>query len=69
MNVFNREMKRRQKNWAASQPDRHQYDYLRDEVGTLVVVARLPSTVVFEPQLVPNAHGKVLLFCVSVPHH
>lgn len=34
MNVFNREMKRRQKNWAASQQDGHQYDYLRDEVGT-----------------------------------
>lgn len=36
MNVFNREMKRRQKNWAASQPDGHQYDYLRDEVGRRV---------------------------------
>lgn len=32
MNVFNREMKRRQKNWAASLEDGHQYDYLRDEV-------------------------------------
>uniref|UniRef100_A0A671VSI2 Arginine-hydroxylase NDUFAF5, mitochondrial n=1 Tax=Sparus aurata TaxID=8175 RepID=A0A671VSI2_SPAAU len=33
MNVFNREMKKRQKNWAASLQDGHQYDYLRDEVG------------------------------------
>uniref|UniRef100_A0A8C6NI71 Arginine-hydroxylase NDUFAF5, mitochondrial n=1 Tax=Nothobranchius furzeri TaxID=105023 RepID=A0A8C6NI71_NOTFU len=32
MNVFNREMKRKQKSWAASLPDSHQYDYLRDEV-------------------------------------
>lgn len=32
MNVFNREMKKRQKNWAASLQDGHQYDYLRDEV-------------------------------------
>ncbi|KAI4833272.1 hypothetical protein KUCAC02_016182 [Chaenocephalus aceratus] len=33
MNVFNREMKRRQKNWAASLREGNQYDYLRDEVG------------------------------------
>lgn len=32
MNVFNRQMKRRQKNWAASLQDGQQYDYLRDEV-------------------------------------
>ncbi|XP_059187083.1 arginine-hydroxylase NDUFAF5, mitochondrial [Centropristis striata] len=36
MNVFNREMKKRQKNWAASLRDGHQYDYLRDEVGSRV---------------------------------
>lgn len=36
MNVFNREMKKRQKNWAASLQDGHQYDYLRDEVGRRV---------------------------------
>ncbi|KAM4750222.1 LOW QUALITY PROTEIN: arginine-hydroxylase NDUFAF5, mitochondrial [Anableps anableps] len=36
MNVFNREMKRRQKNWAAVLQDSHQYDYLRDEVGSRV---------------------------------
>lgn len=32
MNVFNRDMKRRQKNWAAQLEDGHHYDYLRDEV-------------------------------------
>lgn len=32
MNVFNRAMKRRQKNWAAALEDGQQYDYLRDEV-------------------------------------
>ncbi|XP_024123208.1 arginine-hydroxylase NDUFAF5, mitochondrial isoform X2 [Oryzias melastigma] len=36
MNVFNRQMKRRQKNWAASLQDGQQYDYLRDEVGSRV---------------------------------
>lgn len=30
--VFNREMKKRQKDWAASLQDGQQYDYLRDEV-------------------------------------
>lgn len=32
VNVFNREMKKRQKNWAASLQDGGLYDYLRDEV-------------------------------------
>ncbi|KAM4771958.1 arginine-hydroxylase NDUFAF5, mitochondrial [Rhinophrynus dorsalis] len=32
-NVFDRQMKRKQKNWAASQPDAQQYDYLKEEVG------------------------------------
>ncbi|XP_054882551.1 arginine-hydroxylase NDUFAF5, mitochondrial-like [Poeciliopsis prolifica] len=36
MNVFNREMKRRQKNWAAVLLDGQQYDYLREEVGSRV---------------------------------
>ncbi|KAM6941948.1 arginine-hydroxylase NDUFAF5, mitochondrial isoform 2-T2 [Lycodopsis pacificus] len=36
MNVFNREMKKRQKNWAASLQDGDLYDYLRDEVGSRV---------------------------------
>ncbi|XP_044045343.1 arginine-hydroxylase NDUFAF5, mitochondrial isoform X2 [Siniperca chuatsi] len=36
VNVFNREMKKRQKNWAASVADGHQYDYLKDEVGSRV---------------------------------
>ncbi|KAG9484362.1 hypothetical protein GDO78_009989 [Eleutherodactylus coqui] len=35
-NVFDRSMKRRQKNWAASQEDAHQYEYLREEVGDRV---------------------------------
>ncbi|KAF1394527.1 hypothetical protein PFLUV_G00001240 [Perca fluviatilis] len=33
MNVFNREMKKKQKEWAASLRDGDQFDYLRDEVG------------------------------------
>ncbi|XP_037546043.1 arginine-hydroxylase NDUFAF5, mitochondrial [Nematolebias whitei] len=36
MNVFNREMKRRQRNWSASLLDHHVYDYLKDEVGSQV---------------------------------
>lgn len=36
MNVFNREMKRRQKDWSSSQTDWGQYDYLREEVGSRV---------------------------------
>ncbi|KAM8842853.1 arginine-hydroxylase NDUFAF5, mitochondrial isoform 1-T1 [Synchiropus picturatus] len=36
MNVFDRVMKRRQKNWAASLPNPEQYQYLRDEVGARV---------------------------------
>ncbi|XP_034045204.1 arginine-hydroxylase NDUFAF5, mitochondrial isoform X2 [Thalassophryne amazonica] len=36
LNVFDRMMKKRQKNWAASLPDSQQYDYLRDEVGSRV---------------------------------
>ncbi len=32
MNVFDRSMKRRQKQWASSLPDSDKYDYLRDEV-------------------------------------
>ncbi|XP_034456945.1 arginine-hydroxylase NDUFAF5, mitochondrial [Hippoglossus hippoglossus] len=33
MNVFDREMKRRQRRWAGSLQDTHLFDYLRDEVG------------------------------------
>lgn len=33
-NVFNRGMKKKQKNWASSLEDARQYDYLRDEVRT-----------------------------------
>ncbi|XP_053317332.1 arginine-hydroxylase NDUFAF5, mitochondrial [Spea bombifrons] len=32
-NVFDRSMKRRQRDWAASLPDGRQYDYLKEEVG------------------------------------
>lgn len=35
-NVFDRHMKRRQKNWAASQDNAQQYDYLREEIGDRV---------------------------------
>uniref|UniRef100_A0A672K008 Arginine-hydroxylase NDUFAF5, mitochondrial n=1 Tax=Sinocyclocheilus grahami TaxID=75366 RepID=A0A672K008_SINGR len=34
MNVFDRSMKRRQKQWASSLLDSDKYDYLRDEVGS-----------------------------------
>lgn len=46
MNVFNREMKKRQKNWAASVQDGHLYDYLRDEVW-----AHVPQFLYFSTQL------------------
>ncbi|XP_069787929.1 arginine-hydroxylase NDUFAF5, mitochondrial isoform X2 [Narcine bancroftii] len=36
MNVFDRQMKRRQKNWAASVGEKRQCDYLREEVGSRV---------------------------------
>ncbi|CAK6983146.1 arginine-hydroxylase NDUFAF5%2C mitochondrial, partial [Scomber scombrus] len=36
MNVFDRTMKRKQKNWAAALQDSNQFDYLRDEVGSQV---------------------------------
>lgn len=41
MNVFNREMKKRQKNWSASLQDGNQYDYLRDEVCLTVLTLTL----------------------------
>ncbi|XP_075452174.1 arginine-hydroxylase NDUFAF5, mitochondrial isoform X1 [Ascaphus truei] len=33
LNVFDRHMKRKQKNWAASLPHSQKYDYLREEIG------------------------------------
>ncbi|KAL7845458.1 hypothetical protein AOLI_G00236500 [Acnodon oligacanthus] len=36
MNVFDRNMKRRQKKWASSLQEHNKYDYLRDEVGSRV---------------------------------
>ncbi|XP_013887869.1 NADH dehydrogenase [ubiquinone] 1 alpha subcomplex assembly factor 5, partial [Austrofundulus limnaeus] len=46
VNVFNREMKRRQKNWAAALQDHHLYDYLRDQVGCQIAdrVYDIPRT-------------------------
>ncbi|XP_041068155.1 arginine-hydroxylase NDUFAF5, mitochondrial isoform X2 [Carcharodon carcharias] len=37
MNVFDRKMKRRQKNWASSIPGSGKYDYLKEEVGSRIV--------------------------------
>ncbi|XP_058236402.1 arginine-hydroxylase NDUFAF5, mitochondrial [Hemibagrus wyckioides] len=36
ISVFDRNMKRKQKTWAATLPDSDKYDYLRDEVGSRV---------------------------------
>ncbi|XP_036604005.1 arginine-hydroxylase NDUFAF5, mitochondrial isoform X2 [Trichosurus vulpecula] len=33
VNVFDRVLKRKQKNWAAQQLEHHKYDYLKEEVG------------------------------------
>ncbi len=38
MNVFDRSMKRRQKQWASSLLDSDKYDYLRDEVRRFITV-------------------------------
>ncbi|XP_072907371.1 arginine-hydroxylase NDUFAF5, mitochondrial [Hemitrygon akajei] len=37
MNVFDRRMKRRQKNWAVSMDENKRCDYLREEVGSRIV--------------------------------
>uniref|UniRef100_UPI00398F2ED3 arginine-hydroxylase NDUFAF5, mitochondrial n=1 Tax=Pristiophorus japonicus TaxID=55135 RepID=UPI00398F2ED3 len=37
VNVFDRKMKRRQKNWASSMPESAKYDYLKEEVGSRIV--------------------------------
>ncbi|XP_076971300.1 arginine-hydroxylase NDUFAF5, mitochondrial isoform X3 [Tamandua tetradactyla] len=36
LNIFDRNMKRKQKNWAARQSEPRKYDYLREEVGSRV---------------------------------
>ncbi|XP_006865704.1 PREDICTED: NADH dehydrogenase [ubiquinone] 1 alpha subcomplex assembly factor 5 [Chrysochloris asiatica] len=36
LNIFDRNLKRKQKNWAAQQPERMQYDYLKEEVGSRI---------------------------------
>lgn len=33
LNIFDRNLKRKQKNWAARQPEPMKFDYLREEVG------------------------------------
>lgn len=33
LNIFDRNLKRKQKNWAAQQPEPMKFDYLREEVG------------------------------------
>ncbi|XP_049724930.1 arginine-hydroxylase NDUFAF5, mitochondrial isoform X2 [Elephas maximus indicus] len=36
LNIFDRNLKRKQKNWAAQQPEPKKYDYLKEEVGSRV---------------------------------
>ncbi|XP_037668025.1 arginine-hydroxylase NDUFAF5, mitochondrial isoform X2 [Choloepus didactylus] len=36
LNIFDRDLKRKQKNWAARQSEPKKYDYLREEVGSRV---------------------------------
>ncbi|XP_057358698.1 arginine-hydroxylase NDUFAF5, mitochondrial isoform X3 [Manis pentadactyla] len=36
LNIFDRDLKRKQKNWAARQPEPGKFDYLKDEVGSRI---------------------------------
>ncbi|CAO2578580.1 Arginine-hydroxylase NDUFAF5, mitochondrial [Lemmus lemmus] len=36
LNIFDRELKRKQKNWAARQPEPMKFDYLKEEVGSRI---------------------------------
>ncbi|XP_037350419.1 arginine-hydroxylase NDUFAF5, mitochondrial isoform X2 [Talpa occidentalis] len=36
LNIFDRNMKRKQKNWAARQPETVKFDYLKEEVGSRI---------------------------------
>ncbi|XP_019607608.2 arginine-hydroxylase NDUFAF5, mitochondrial isoform X2 [Rhinolophus sinicus] len=36
LNIFDRDLKRKQKNWAARQPETMKFDYLKDEVGSRI---------------------------------
>ncbi|XP_004634399.1 arginine-hydroxylase NDUFAF5, mitochondrial isoform X1 [Octodon degus] len=36
LNIFDRSLKRKQKNWAAQQPEPTRFDYLREEVGSQI---------------------------------
>ncbi|XP_066243216.1 arginine-hydroxylase NDUFAF5, mitochondrial isoform X1 [Saccopteryx leptura] len=37
LNIFDRDLKRKQKNWAARQPDPMKFEYLKEEVGSRIV--------------------------------
>ncbi|KAM8774537.1 arginine-hydroxylase NDUFAF5, mitochondrial isoform 2-T2 [Rhynchonycteris naso] len=37
LNIFDRNLKRKQKNWAARQPDPMKFEYLKEEVGSRIV--------------------------------
>lgn len=36
LNIFDRDLKRKQKNWAARQPEPRKFDYLKEEVGSRI---------------------------------
>uniref|UniRef100_A0A9L0SPG1 NADH:ubiquinone oxidoreductase complex assembly factor 5 n=2 Tax=Equus caballus TaxID=9796 RepID=A0A9L0SPG1_HORSE len=36
VNIFDRDLKRKQKNWAARQPEPRKFDYLKEEVGSRI---------------------------------
>ncbi|XP_044119404.1 arginine-hydroxylase NDUFAF5, mitochondrial isoform X1 [Neovison vison] len=36
LNIFDRDLKRKQKNWAARQPEAMKFDYLKEEVGSRI---------------------------------
>ncbi|XP_078227522.1 arginine-hydroxylase NDUFAF5, mitochondrial isoform X5 [Callithrix jacchus] len=36
LNIFDRDLKRKQKNWAAQQPEPTKFDYLKEEVGSRI---------------------------------
>uniref|UniRef100_A0A3Q2H7Q3 NADH:ubiquinone oxidoreductase complex assembly factor 5 n=1 Tax=Equus caballus TaxID=9796 RepID=A0A3Q2H7Q3_HORSE len=47
VNIFDRDLKRKQKNWAARQPEPRKFDYLKEEVGSRIAdrvydIARKP---------------------------
>nr|XP_004661584.1 arginine-hydroxylase NDUFAF5, mitochondrial isoform X1 [Jaculus jaculus] len=36
LNIFDRDLKRKQKNWAARQPESRKFDYLKEEIGSRI---------------------------------